>query len=163
MASRVRQTLPDRAASGGSASVTSPAAPAAPIAPTVSGGNVVPIRPTRVLDTRDGTGATGAIMGPVAAGTTVTLRIAGIEDIPDWAVGVVGTLSIVEAGYNGFANVLGGSGPPSGAVSAYFSDREPSATQVLTALVDGTASIWLSDNYPGTAQILLDVTAYLTP
>jgi hypothetical protein len=34
---------------------------------------------------------------------------------------------------------------------------------VLTALVDGRLSIWLSDNFPGTAQILVDVVAYLNP
>lgn len=164
VAARVRSSLGTRIARAADAATPeTPETPETPGAPAVSGGNVVPIGPARVLDTRNGTGVTGAILGPVPAGTTVTLRIAGTNGIPDWAVGVVGTLGVVEAGYNGFVNVLGGSGPPNGVVSAYFTDRDPSATQILTALVDGQASIWLSDNFPGTAQLLLDITAYLTP
>lgn len=132
-------------------------------APIVVGANVVPIRQCRVLDTRDGTGVAGAVHGPVAAGTTVTLQVGGTNDIPDYAAGVVGTLSIPDSDYNGFVNVTGGSGPPDGIVAGYFVDAGPSAFQVLARLVDGSLSIWLSDNWPGHAHILLDVVAYLNP
>ena len=140
-----------------------PSEPAEPGRPVVSGGNVVPIRAARVLDTRDGTGVPGAITGPVAAGTTITLAVAGTNGIPDYAVGIVGTLSIPQSDYNGFVNLVGGSGPPDGIVAGYFPDSGPIAVQVLTPLVDGKLSIWLSDNWPGRAHVLLDVTAFLTP
>jgi hypothetical protein len=132
-------------------------------APRISAGNVTPLRPVRVLDTRDGSGAPGSVTGPVAAGSLVTLRVGGTFGIPDYAAGVVATLSVPQADYNGFVNVLGGEGPPSGIVSGYFTDTAPVAFQVLTALVDGKLSIWLSDNFPGRAQLLLDVVAYLNP
>lgn len=127
----------------------------------LSGQNVVPIRAARALDSRDGSGVPGASNGPLQAGATVTLRLAGNLGIPDYAVGVVATVSVPAADYNGFVNVVAGNGPPSGIVSGYFTDREPAAFQVVSGLEDGRLTLWLSDNWPGTAQLLVDVTAYL--
>jgi hypothetical protein len=131
--------------------------------PTVSGANVVPIPAARVLDTRNGTGVSGAVSGPVAAGSTITLRVGGTNGIPDYAVGIVGTVSVPDANYNGFVNVSAGDGPPDGIVAGYFTDSGPAAFQILTRLVDGKLTLWLSDNWPGAGELLLDVTAFLTP
>jgi hypothetical protein len=133
------------------------------VSPLTAAGNVVPIAPVRVLDTRDGSGVPGAPFGPVPAGGRVTLRVTDAPEIPDFAVGVVATVSVLEPDYHGFFNVLGGDGVASGAVSGYFCPGGPVATLVLTALDEGRLTVWLSDNFPGRAQLLIDVTGYLTP
>lgn len=54
-----------------------------------------------------------------------------------------------------------------GFVSLYFNDRgEPTVNRVVVGLgpagsVGGRLSLRLSDNHPGTAQLLLDVVAYV--
>ncbi len=131
----------------------------------IHGRNVTPLPAVRVLDTRDGTGVPGAVTGPVAAGSAVVLEVAGHAGVPDWAVGVVATLSVPSATYNGYVKVSADDGPPaaSAIVSGYFSEASPSAVQVLCPLRDGRLTVWISDNHPGTAQLLLDVVAYLGP
>jgi hypothetical protein len=131
----------------------------------IHGRNVTPLPAVRVLDTRDGTGVPGAVTGPVAAGSTVVLEVAGHTGIPDWAVGVVATLSVPSATYNGYVKISADdrSAAESAIVSGYFSDSNPSAVQVLCPLRDGRLVVWISDNHPGTAQLLLDVVAYLSP
>ena len=129
--------------------------------------NVVPIPVVRALDSRDGTGFPGAPHGPLQAGAVVTLRVTGIAGIPDTAIGVVGTLSVPEADYNGFVTVFPADGTSgTGVVSAYFDDTgRPSATEILAALGSdehaGEVSLRASDNHPGTVQLMLDLVAYL--
>jgi hypothetical protein len=130
---------------------------------------VVPITPVRVLDTRDGTGAPGAVTGPVPAGATITLELAEPIGIPGHARGVVGNLAVPTASYNGFVSTLpgDGTGPGDAFVAVYFNDRgEPTVNQVIVRLgppetVGGRISLQLSDNHPGTAELLLDLFAYL--
>jgi hypothetical protein len=118
--------------------------------------------PERVLDTRDGSGVPGAPIGPIASGQAVVLSLAGQHGIPSYAVGFVGTLSVLEATYNGFASVRpddrGGD-----VIAGYFTDRgDPTAFTIVAGLSsEGAVSISLSDNWPGSAQLLLDVSAYL--
>ena len=130
--------------------------------------NVVPIPVVRVLDTRDGTGFPGAPHGPLRGGAVVTMRVTGLAGgIPDTAVGVVGTLSVPYADFNGFITAYPADGTSgTGAVSAYFDDTgRPSATQVLVSLGTGDhagqLSLHVSDSHAGTLQLLLDVVAYL--
>ncbi len=129
---------------------------------SLSGRNLTVLRAARALDTRDGTGVPGAVNGPVEAGSVVSLQLGGRLGIPDFASGIVATLAVPNASYNGFVEVYAGVDAPPGTVSGYFRDTEPASFQVLSALENGRLSIWLSDNWPGTAQLLLDVTGYLT-
>jgi hypothetical protein len=130
------------------------------------GANLVAIPPCRVLDTRDGTGFPGAPRGPIPGGSVVTLRVVGLAGIPDTAVGIVGTLCILEADYNGYVTVSPADGTVEVAtVSAYFYSDQPSATQVLAALGRGAHAgqlcLKVSANHPGHIQMLLEVTGYL--
>ena len=130
--------------------------------------NAVPLGPVRVLDTRDGTGAPGAVLGPVAAGATVTLELTEPLGIPGHATGVLANLAVPQATYNGFVSTSPGEGGASGFVSVYFNDRgDPTVNQVALLLgpaegVGGRVSLHLSDNHPGTAELILDVVGYLT-
>ncbi|MDQ2729628.1 MAG: hypothetical protein M3Y91_17595, partial [Actinomycetota bacterium] len=129
--------------------------------------NVVPLPARRALDTRDGTGFPGAPAGPLDAGGVVTLRVAGQAGIPDTAVGVVATVAVLDATYNGFVTAYAADGAEgTAAVSCYFADGgSPSAAQVLVGFGSGSyagqVSLHLSDAVVGTAQLLLDIVAYL--
>jgi len=132
--------------------------------------NVVPIAPVRVLDTRDGSGAPGAVLGPLNAGSSVTIELTEPLGIPGHAVGVIGNLCVPTATYNGYVSTLTGDGDQSvnGFVSLYFSDRgDPRVNQVTILLgppdaVGGRVSLRLSDDRAGTAHLLLDVVAYVS-
>jgi len=132
--------------------------------------NVVPMAPVRVLDTRDGSGAPGTVLGPLHAGSSVTIELVEPFGIPGNAVGVIGNLSVPTATYNGYVTASPGDGTDgaNGFVSLYFNDRgEPTVNQVTMLLgpsgaVGGRVSLRLSDNHPGTAQLLLDLVAYVS-
>jgi hypothetical protein len=119
--------------------------------------NVVPIAPIRVLDTRDGSGAPGAVLGPLPAGSSVTVELTEPLGIPGHAVGVVGNLCVRDGGQHS-----------DGFVSLYFNDGgNPTVNQVTMWLgpsegVGGRVSLLLSDNHPGTAELLLDLVAYVS-
>ncbi|HWG74420.1 MAG TPA: glycosyltransferase [Acidimicrobiales bacterium] len=133
----------------------------------VASANVIPLRSERALDTRDGSGFPGAPNGPIAAGSVVTLRVTGRGGIPDTAVGIVATVAVLDATYNGFVTAYAADGTEgTGAVSCYFADDgRPSAAQVLVAVGTGRhygqVALHVSDNFPGTVQILFDVVGYL--
>ena len=132
--------------------------------------NVVPMAPVRVLDTRDGSGAPGTVLGPLPAGSSVTIELVEPFGIPGNAVGVIGNLSVPAATYNGYVTASPGDGTDgaNGFVSLYFNDRgEPTVNQVTMLLgpsgaVGGRVSLRLSDNHPGTAHLLLDLVAYVS-
>jgi hypothetical protein len=129
--------------------------------------NVVPVPPVRVLDTRDGTGAPGAVVGPLAAGTVVELAVGGHLGIPSHALAVVAGLSVPEATYNGLITAFAADGTTGDAfVSAYFNDQgRPSTNQVVVALGrgerHGKLALHASANHPGTLQLIVDVVAYV--
>ncbi len=132
--------------------------------------NVVPIAPIRVLDTRDGSGAPGAVLGPLPAGSSVTVELTEPLGIPGHAVGVIGNLCVPTATYNGYVSSSPGDGGQhdNGFVSLYFNDGgNPTVNQVTMWLgpsdtVGGRVSLRVSDNHPGTAQLLLDLVAYVS-
>ena len=132
--------------------------------------NVVPIPPVRVLDTRDGSGAPGAALGPLDAGSSLTVELNEPLGIPGHAVGVIGNLSVPTATYNGYVSTSPAEdqGGADGFVSLYFNDRgEPTVNQVTMMLgpagaVGGRVALRLSDNHPGSAHLLLDVVAYVS-
>ncbi len=138
--------------------------------PEVERVNIVQIAPVRVLDTRDGSGAPGAVLGPLRAGSSVTIELTEPLGIPGHAVGVIGNLCVPTATYNGYASTMAGEDDPSanGFVSVYFNDRgDPTVNQVTMALgppgaVGGRVSVRLSDDRQGTAQLLLDLVAYVS-
>ena len=135
--------------------------------PDFTAANVVPVRPVRVLDTRDGTGNPGAVVGPVAAGDVVEVAVGGEAGIPSHTVGVVATLSVLHATYDGFVTAFPADGTAGDAfVSAYFQDQgSPTAGQVVVGLGrgpwHGKLALRPSDNHPGGVHLVVDVVAYL--
>jgi len=129
--------------------------------------NVDAVAPRRVLDTRTGAGAPGARLGPVHAGDSLVLDLGGFAGLPDDLTGVVATMSILDADYDGYVSLTpgGGAGRP---VTAFFAtsttaDRKAAPTTVVVVVgaspESASVSIWLSDNWPGTAHLVVDVDA----
>ena len=138
-------------------------------APTPSG-HVVALPPVRVLDTRDGTGVVEAADGRVPADGVVVLRLAGVSGLPEEAVGVFTTVSVLDADYNGFLTAY----PTDGTTGQAFphvhfaDDHRPVAATVMAALGRGRGhgrlSLHLSGGPPGAgAHVLVDLTGYLLP
>ncbi|MEJ7763943.1 MAG: glycosyltransferase [Acidimicrobiales bacterium] len=136
-------------------------------APTPSS-RVVALPPVRVLDTRDGSGLVDAPEGPVGCDGVVVLRLAGFATVPPDAVGVICTVTVLEASYDGFLTVYPTDGSSGEAFPhVHFSaDGRPVSNTVVSALGlgrgRGRCSLHLAPGPAGAgAQLLVDVTGYL--
>jgi SpoIID/LytB domain protein len=77
-----------------------------------------PLTPTRVLDTRDGTGV-GGQRAVVPAGGTAAFTVAGVAGVPADAAGVMLNVTATEEAADGYLTVFpcGGARPPSSSVN----------------------------------------------
>ncbi len=125
----------------------------------VAGSEFTPHAPTRLLDTRDGTGAAGA--RPVPAYGTTRVKVAGTRGIP--------------AGVSAVAlNLTATNTRAAGHVSAYAAGTDRPATSNLNFAAGQTVPnlavvpvsedghIELSNHSDGTTDLLADVTGYFT-
>lgn len=112
------------------------------------------VTPTRVLDTRDGTGGT---RGPVAPGGTITVdvgRPAGIDRV----AGVVATLTLVDATAPGFVTAwAGGALPTVSNVNVERAGQTRPIQITVPVAPDGTISLFVHAG----GHVLLDVSGYL--
>lgn len=132
---------------------------------------VVPINPTRVLDTRVGLG----LQGPMVSRSSRNLQLTGtvatpggtVVVVPNGATGVVLNVTAVRPSVRGFVSVrpAGASGRPTTSnLNVETGDTLPNA--VTVALSPGGAIELTFDAYgvPGpTTDLLVDVVAYLAP
>jgi PKD repeat protein len=120
-------------------------------------GTYVPIDPSRVLDSRFGTG----LSGPFSPGVPRTFQVAGVGGIPANAVAVTGTLTVT--GQNGSGYVfLGPDATPTPASSTLnFPYGDTRATGVTTAL--GPGGILSATLGGASAHVVFDVTGYFAP
>ncbi|MFE9429024.1 beta strand repeat-containing protein [Kitasatospora sp. NPDC006697] len=133
---------------------------APPAQPQTPGARYVPVTPTRLMDTRGGTGGTG---GPITSTGTAVLSVTGAAGIP--TAGVTGVaLSITSAGATGpgFLTAF-----PDGTPLPFTSNvNYPGGTVVTNGAIVPVGSNGKVDiyNYGGnaTAQIIVDVTGYYT-
>jgi len=129
-------------------------------------GALVPHGPIRVLDTRDGTGVTGAVLGPVPADATVVLTLGGEAGIPADAAAVVATASVLEPDYGGFLTAFATDGTKGEAFPSVTFLRSATTSSLVFAALgrdrgDARLSLHLSPGPDGAcAHLLLDVTAY---
>ncbi|MGH3417703.1 MAG: PKD domain-containing protein, partial [Actinocrinis sp.] len=121
-------------------------------------GDFTPSGPTRLLDTRNGTGAP---VGAVPSNGVVNLKIAGVGVIPGNATAVVVNLTALAATQSGYLEVYGHGDPAPGTSALNFGvgDVVPNLAVVKLG-ADG--SIDLLNGSGGTVQLLADVTGYFT-
>jgi phosphatidylglycerophosphate synthase len=130
--------------------------------PDPSGATYVPLTPTRILDTRDGT---GGMSGSFSSHAARTFQVTGNGGVPSNAVAVTGNLTVTGQTSAGFLYVgpLAMDNPTSSTLNFPLGDdRANGVTVALSA--GGTLSVTYAAATLGpTAQVIFDVTGYFTP
>ncbi len=123
---------------------------------TGSAGTFVPIAPTRLLDTRIGTGA----HGPVAAWGDVSLAVDGLDTVPDTGVAaVVANVTVTAPTRGGYLTAYpGGTSRPDASNVNFLKGQTIPNLAAVQAGTDGR--ILLANSSGGTVQLVLDVAGY---
>ena len=130
--------------------------------PDTSGATYIPLTPSRVLDTRNGTGSWGSLGSHNARTFTVAN---GTSGVPGNAVAVTGNLTVTAQNSTGYLYV--GPNPANNPTSSTINfpvgdDRANSVTVALGS--GGTLSVtFVGSGAAPYAQVVFDVTGYFTP
>ena len=130
--------------------------------PDATGATYFPLNPTRLLDTRDGTGGPASRL---TVGTPRTFQVVGRAGIPAAATAVTGNLTVTQQTDPGYLSIgpLPVAHPTSSTLNFPLNDNRANAA--WTALGQGgSLSVTLFATAPGgTAQVIFDVTGYFVP
>ena len=142
-----------------SPTTTSPATSAAPVATTPAnpGGDFVAVTPTRLIDTRTGTGMTGAKAGKAPL---VTASIAGRTGalFPADVKAVALNVTIAEPSQTGFLTVTATGSRPSDVSQIAFVSATASSLIVTSTNAEGLVDLRLSDG--ASSHIIVDLLGY---
>jgi len=132
--------------------------PGASAAPGDPASGIVPINPTRILDTRSGLGAPKA---PVSAGQSIDLAVAGVAGVPANATGVVANVTVTGGTSPSFVTVwpTGQTRPTASSLNVTPGLDLPNE---ITVALGAGGKISLFNN-AGAVDIVADVTGYLVP
>ncbi len=125
----------------------------------MSGATYVPLTPSRVLDTRTGT---GGLSGPFTNHAARTFTLAGV---PAGAIAVTGNLTVTGQTGRGylFIGPVATNNPTSSTLNFPVGDDRANAVTVALGAA-GTLSItYVAPTTGPTAQVIFDVTGYFTP
>ena len=125
---------------------------------TTKGTNYTPYGPTRLLDTRNGTGAP---VGAIAANGKVVLKVAGTGTIPANAVAAVLNLTVTAPTAGGTITSYPDGETEPGTQNVTFIGGQTVATLAIVKL-GANGSVDLANNSTGTTQLIADVTGYFT-
>ncbi|HEX7430639.1 MAG TPA: hypothetical protein VF293_00470, partial [Candidatus Limnocylindrales bacterium] len=129
--------------------------------PDMTGAKYVPLTPARILDTRNGTGLSGAFSSHVAR----TFTVRGHGGVPSNATAITGNLTVTQQTSLGFLAIgpLAQNNPTSSTLNFPMNDDRANAVTVALSS-SGTLSITYAAATSGpTAQVIFDVTGYFTP
>ena len=128
---------------------------------TATGSGFAPVSPTRLLDTRKGTG-TGGSTNPVPAGGTISLKIDGNGPVPASGVTAVAlNVTVTKPTGGGFVTVYPGQTTLPKASNLNFSAGETVPNLVIVPVgADGTVNLTNGSN--GTVALIADVSGYYT-
>jgi hypothetical protein len=127
-----------------------------------SGAVFVPLTPTRILDSRDGT---GGLSGPFSSHVARTFTVIGHGGVPSGATAVTGNLTVTQQSSLGYLSVgpIAQNNPTSSTLNFPLNDDRANAVTVALG-GGGTLSItYAAPTLPPTAQVIFDVTGYFTP
>ncbi|MGZ6314377.1 MAG: hypothetical protein ACXWNI_01965, partial [Candidatus Limnocylindrales bacterium] len=130
--------------------------------PDMTGAAFVPLTPTRILDSRNGT---GGITGPIAEHTAMSFQVTGAGSVPANASAVTGNLTVTGQSSNGylFLGPVGVNNPTSSTLNFPVADDRANA---VTVGVDGAGKLWVTFVAPTaakTAYVVFDVGGYFVP
>ncbi|MEO9139774.1 MAG: hypothetical protein ABI345_11985 [Jatrophihabitans sp.] len=135
-------------------------APGAASAATPDATTYTAVAPTRVLDTRDGTGQPTS--GPIAGNSTIVLPLAGVTPIPANATAVALNLTAVQATGVGYLSAYpaGGSVPTVSTVN--FVSGETVANLAVVK-IGANGAIDIANGSASPVDALADVSGYFVP
>ena len=119
-------------------------------------GGYVPVAPSRILDTRNGTGATAAPVGP---GQTIDVQATGVGGVPTTGVSAVMlNVTVTVPTAVGYVTVYpSGSGPPLAASLTFSAGQTVPNLVVVRVGNGGRVSIF---NAAGSAHVVADVSGW---
>ena len=129
-------------------------------APT-AGSDLTPVTPTRLLDTRHGTG-TGGVIGAVGSDQALTLKVAGVGPIPADATAVVLNITATDATATGHINAYAaGTTLPIPSNVNFVKNVNVANLAIVQIGTDG--DIELYNGSPGTVDLVADTSGYFAP
>jgi predicted secreted Zn-dependent protease len=129
--------------------------------PDTSGARYVPLTPSRILDTRSGTGLAGAFSSHVAR----TFGVTGHGGVPTEATAVTGNLTVTGQSSPGYLYVgpNATNNPTSSTLNFPLNDDRANGVTVAIGS-GGTLSVtYAAPTLGPTAHVVFDVTGYFTP
>jgi hypothetical protein len=116
---------------------------------------VVPLAPTRLLDTRSGHGG-----GQLTARATLTLKVGGLGGVPRGAAAAVLNVTALRSTAGGYVTAWAGGATRPGTASLNFSTGQAVGNLVLVPLAaDGTVNLYNGSS--GTLELVADVSGYV--
>jgi len=130
------------------------------LVPTYAGATYHALTPTRILDTRDGTGLWGAFSSHVAR----TFGVTGHGGVPSNATAVTGNLTVTQQTSLGYLYIgpTAMNNPTSSTLNFPLGDDRANGVTVALSGT-GTLSVTYASTTGSTAQVIFDVTGYFVP
>jgi hypothetical protein len=129
-----------------------------PATDSLTGNPYTPTTPTRILDTRNGTGVTAGTLG---AGKQLTLKVAGTSTVPTDATAVLVNLTATDASTASYLTAYpnGTTLPNTSTLNITTGHTVPTLTLIPIG-TDGSIHIY---NSAGTTNVIADLEGYYTP
>ncbi|MGA3058028.1 MAG: S53 family peptidase [Candidatus Limnocylindrales bacterium] len=129
--------------------------------PDMSGAKYFPLTPTRLLDSRDGTGLAGASSSHVARPFQVTDR----RGVPATATAVTGNLTVTQQTSLGFLYIgpIAANNPTSSTLNFPLGDDRAGAVTVALGAGGTLSATYAAPTLGPTAHVIFDVTGYFVP
>ncbi len=129
--------------------------------PGTAGNAYVPLSPTRLLDTRLGTG----LAGPFSSHVARTFQVDGSGGVPAGAAALTGNLTVTDQTSMGFlfAGPDATDNPTSSTLNFPFGDDRANAVSVALAASGSLSIAYAAPTLGQTADVILDATGYFLP
>ncbi|HEX7544154.1 MAG TPA: hypothetical protein VF361_05075, partial [Candidatus Limnocylindrales bacterium] len=131
--------------------------------PDASGATFHALNPTRLLDTRNGT---GGIFSPLSSHSAQSFPVGGQGGVPSSAIAVTGNLTVTgqtSIGYL-FIGPVATNNPTSSTLNFPLGDDRANGVTVALSGAGGSLSVtYAAPTLGPTAQVIFDVTGYFTP
>jgi subtilisin family serine protease len=127
-----------------------------PASNVVASGCFVPINPYRALDSRNGT---GGVAGPIGAGQTISVQMAGRGGMPARMSAVALNITVTDPSANGFITAYPGGTPLPGTSNVNYAPGQTVPNFAVTPVgADGTINF--TNTSSGTVSLIADVSGY---
>jgi len=137
--------------------VASPCSDPAETVTVLQGGNYTALAPTRIEDTRLGT---GGLSGPLGPGATAQVQVAGRGGVPEGATAVVMNVTVTQPSAPGFLTVYPSGSPLPSTSNLNFTPGQTVPNLVVVKLGPGGGVALF--NSAGSTHVILDVAGYFS-